>query len=60
MHYRLEVCLHTLAIGGAPRASEAIYQSRKIWYSIDPRNFGKPVPTFDKRQIGSASCSLFE
>ena len=25
MHYRLEVCLHTLAIGGALRASEAIY-----------------------------------
>ena len=25
MHYGLEVCLRTLVISGAPRASEAIY-----------------------------------
>ena len=38
MHYRLEVCLRTLVISGAPRTSEATYltkfgnlSTREIW-----------------------------
>ena len=43
MHYRLEVCLRTLVISGAPRASEATYltkfgnvSTREIWVIMRP------------------------
>ena len=43
MNYRLEVCLRTLVIGGAPRTSEATYltkfgnlSTREIWVIMRP------------------------
>ena len=43
MHYRLEVCLRTLVISGAPSASEATYltkfgnlSTREIWVIMRP------------------------